>query len=44
MSVRPKGEPRRGPWVLQGRAQMAVGDNHEVVNIAGANTGKAGGA
>jgi hypothetical protein len=33
-----KGELRRGPWVLQGRAQMAVGDNREVVNIAGATT------
>jgi hypothetical protein len=33
-----KGELRRGPWVLRGLAQMAVGDNHEVVNINGATT------
>ena len=33
-----KGELRRGPWVLRGLAQMAVGDNHEVVNISGTTT------
>jgi hypothetical protein len=33
-----KGELQRGPWVLQGRALMAVGDNHEVTNISGATT------
>jgi hypothetical protein len=33
-----KGSGRRGPWVLQGLAQMAVGDNREVVNISGATT------
>jgi hypothetical protein len=33
-----KGNLRRGPWVLQGLAQMAVGENHEVVNIAGSTT------
>jgi hypothetical protein len=33
-----KGEVRRGPWVLQGLAQAAVGNNHEVVNIFGATT------
>jgi hypothetical protein len=33
-----KGEFRRGPWVLRGLAQAAVGDNHEVVNISGITT------
>jgi hypothetical protein len=33
-----RGEVRRGPWVLQGRAQMAVGNNHEVLDINGATT------
>jgi hypothetical protein len=33
-----KGSVRRGPWVLQGLAQLAVGDNREVVNISGATT------
>jgi len=33
-----KGKLCRGPWVLEGRAQMAVGDNREVVNISGATT------
>jgi hypothetical protein len=33
-----KGNLRRGPWVLQGLAQMAVGDNREVVNVSGATT------
>jgi hypothetical protein len=33
-----KGELRRGSWVLQGVAQAAVGNNHEVVNISGATT------
>jgi hypothetical protein len=33
-----KGNLQSGPWVLQGRADMAVGDNIEVVNIAGATT------
>jgi hypothetical protein len=33
-----KGSIQRGPWVLQGVAQVALGDNHEVVNISGATT------
>ena len=33
-----KGNLRRGPWVLQGRALMAVGDNREVVSVSGATT------
>jgi hypothetical protein len=33
-----KGSVRRGPWVLQGLAQVALGDSHEIVNIAGATT------
>jgi hypothetical protein len=33
-----KGSIQRGPWVLQGSAQVALGDNHEVVNISGATT------
>src|SRR5262249_30220305 len=33
-----KGNLRRGPWVLQGRALMAVGDNREVVNVSGTTT------
>jgi hypothetical protein len=33
-----KGNLWRGPWVLQGRALLAVGDNREVVNISGATT------
>jgi hypothetical protein len=33
-----KGSVRRGPWVLQGLAQVALGDNREVVNISGATT------
>jgi hypothetical protein len=33
-----RGSLQKGPWVLQGRAQVAVGDNIEVVNIAGATT------
>jgi hypothetical protein len=33
-----KGSVRRGPWVLQGLAQLAVGDNREVVSISGATT------
>ena len=33
-----KGSLRRGPWVLQGLAQLALGGNHEVVNIAGSTT------
>lgn len=30
-----KGSVRRGRWTLQGRAQVAVGNNHEVVNVFG---------
>jgi hypothetical protein len=30
-----RGELRRGAWLLQGLAQMAVGNNHEVVDING---------
>jgi hypothetical protein len=33
-----KGSVRLGSWVLQGLAQMALGDNREVVNISGATT------
>jgi hypothetical protein len=33
-----KGKLSQGPWVLEGRAQAAVGNNHEVVNISGATT------
>jgi hypothetical protein len=33
-----KGEFRHGPWVLQGVAQAAVGNNHESVSISGATT------
>jgi hypothetical protein len=33
-----KGSVQRGPWVLQASAQVALGDNHEVVNISGATT------
>jgi hypothetical protein len=33
-----KGSIQRGPWVLQASAQVALGDNHEVVNISGATT------
>jgi hypothetical protein len=33
-----RGALQSGPWVLQGRAQLAVGDNIEVVNISGATT------
>jgi hypothetical protein len=33
-----KGSVWRGPWVLQGRALMAVGDNREVVRIFGSTT------
>jgi hypothetical protein len=38
LSLGLKGELREGPWVLQGRVLLAVGDNHEVVNISGATT------
>jgi hypothetical protein len=31
-----RGEVRRGPWVLGGSARVAVGDNHQVVDVAGA--------
>jgi hypothetical protein len=33
-----RGEARRGPWVLRGLAAVAVGDNHEVVDVSGATT------
>jgi Putative beta barrel porin-7 (BBP7) len=33
-----RGEVRDGPWILQGRAQMAVGNNHEVLDVNGATT------
>jgi hypothetical protein len=31
-----RGEVRRGPWVLGGSARVAVGDNHQVVDVTGA--------
>src|SRR5262249_17406064 len=33
-----RGEVREGPWILQGRAQLAVGNNHEVLDVSGATT------
>jgi hypothetical protein len=33
-----RGEVRRGAWVLRGLADVAVGDNHEVVDVNGATT------
>jgi hypothetical protein len=33
-----RGEVRRGGWLLQGSAQVAVGNNHEVLDINGATT------
>jgi hypothetical protein len=33
-----RGELHRGAWLLQGLAQVAVGNNHEVVDITGATT------
>jgi predicted O-linked N-acetylglucosamine transferase (SPINDLY family) len=33
-----RGEVRRGPWLLRGSAQVAVGNNHEVLDINGATT------
>jgi hypothetical protein len=33
-----RGELRRGAWLLQGLAQVAVGNNHEVVDINGGTT------
>jgi hypothetical protein len=33
-----RAEVRRGPWVLQGRADVAVGNNHEVLDISGFTT------
>jgi hypothetical protein len=33
-----KGSWHQGPWVLQGRAQLALGDNRELVNIFGKTT------
>ena len=33
-----KGKVWRGPWVLEGRALMAVGDDREVLNISGTTT------
>ena len=33
-----KGRLCRGPWVLEGRALMAVGDDREVLNISGTTT------
>ena len=33
-----RGELRRGAWVLRGLADVAVGDNHQVVDVSGATT------
>jgi hypothetical protein len=33
-----RGEVCRGDWVLRGRADVAVGNNHEVVDVNGATT------
>jgi hypothetical protein len=33
-----RGEIRRGAWVLAGRADVAMGDNHEVLDIDGSTT------
>jgi len=33
-----RGELRKGNWVLSGRADVALGDNHELLNINGGTT------
>jgi hypothetical protein len=39
-----RGELRQGPWVLAGRADVAVGNNHEVLDINGSTTATEPGA
>jgi Putative beta barrel porin-7 (BBP7) len=33
-----RGQVQRGPWVLRGNLDLAIGDNHEILEIAGSTT------